>query len=53
MRVALQALPAAVTRHTGHAGDVPAHFKQAADTFVAQVMEVQILNAQDFARTRE
>lgn len=52
VRVAPQRVPVAVAGDAGDAGNVPVHFEQPADAFVAQVVEVQVLDPEDLAGPR-
>src|SRR4051794_20552579 len=51
--VALQAGPRAMTRHACYLRDCAAHLEQARDAFVAQIVEMQIIDAEQGAGTGE
>ena len=53
MGIALQHLPISVPGDGGDLMDVPIGLEQAADAFVAQIVEVQILDRQVAADTAE
>lgn len=48
--VTAQRVPVVVARHTGYPWDVPVHFEQTADAFMAQIVKVQVVDGQHLRR---